>query len=78
MLDTKTKISGEKKKKNNNNFQCERSISTRTFFEQLWRRKEKGFSPVNSLHNIKTTRNILNIILWRLLGKAANTKIGKK
>ena len=39
----------------------------KNFFEQLWCRKEKGFSPVNSLHNTKTTHNVFYIILWRLL-----------
>ena len=46
---------------------CELSISPRTFFEQLWRRKEKASTTNNSLHNTKTTRSTFNIILWRLL-----------
>ena len=46
---------------------CELSIATRTFFEQLWRRKEKASTSNNSLHNTKTTRSTFNIILWRLL-----------
>ena len=39
----------------------------KNFFEQLWRRKEKESPLGNRLHNTKTTWNVFNIILWRLL-----------
>ena len=39
----------------------------KNFFEQLWRKEEKALLQINSLHNTKTTRNVFNIKLWRLL-----------
>ena len=39
----------------------------KNFLEQLWCRTEKRKPRRNSLHNTKTSRNELQIILWRLL-----------
>ena len=45
-------------------------------YTTLWRKEEKGLLQINSLYNTKTTRNVFNIILWRLLWNPAFKKSG--
>ena len=47
--------------------QCERYISTRIFFRTTMTCERESLIPFNSLHNTKTTQNVFDIILWRLL-----------